>query len=166
MPYGFPDYGGGGFGMIDPSLMVAIAQRPELASVFDNAGIPPPKGPMNPNIMTGPSNELGDILSGLFSPAAGPTAAAGGTPAAMAAAPQPTAGWQATVTPEGAPPGQKAGGVTPQVAKPTPPQEPPRLVAQNAPQVGKAPGNPLMDLLLSTLLSGSRPGLGGGRGAV
>lgn len=161
MAFGFPDYGGaGGFGMIDPSMMVAIAQRPELAGVFDQMGIPPPRGPMSPNVMDRP-NELGDILGGMF----GPTAAAGGTPAAMAAAPQPPAGWQATVTPEGAPPGQKAGGVNPLVAKPTPPQEPPRLVAQNAPQIGKAPGNPLMDLLLSTLLSGGRPGLGGGRGA-
>lgn len=163
MAYGFPDYGGGGFGMIDPALMVALAQRPELAAAFDSAGIAPPRGPMNPDVMTGPSNELGDILSRQFQ---SPAAAAGGTPAAMAAAPQPVGGWQATVTPEGQPPGQKPGGVNPLVAKPTPPQEPPRLVAQNAPQIGKAPGNPLMDLLLSTLLSGSRPGLGGGRGAV
>jgi hypothetical protein len=80
----------------------------------------------------------------------------------MAAAPAPTAGWQATVTPEGQPPGQKPGGVSPLVAKPTPPEGPPKLVAQNAPQIGKAPGNPLMDLLMATVLSGARPGLGGG----
>lgn len=110
---------------------------------------------------------LGTILGQQLGLGQPPAAA---TPAAAAGAPAPAAGWQTTVTPEGGTPAAagvpSAGvpkGTTPQVAKPTPPQEPPRLVAQNAPQVGKAPGNPLMDLLLSTLLSGARPGLGGGR---
>lgn len=46
-----------------------------------------------------------------------------------------------------------------QIAQPKVP-EAPRLTQQNAPQVGKAPGNPLMEMLLATMMSGARPGMG------
>lgn len=131
---GMPSYGGmGGFGLMDPSVMQALAQRPEFGALLDAAGVPAPQAPMTP---AAAQPGLGDILSGVLGTGGVPGGVVGG-------------GGNA----------QMGQAPTPQVAKPQG-QDQVKLVGQNAPAQGKAPGNPLMDLMMATLLSGSRPGLG------
>lgn len=137
---GMPSYGGvGGFGLmgIDPTLMQALAQRPEFGALLDSAGIPAPQMPMGPAMQPG----LGDILGGVLG-GAGPAGMGGGVGGGGAG-----------------PAGGMATAPTPQVAQPQG-QQPVRLMQQNAPTQGKMPGNPLMDLMMQALLSGQRPGLG------
>lgn len=130
---GMPSYGGiGGFGLMDPAVMQALATNPQFGTILDAANVPAPQGPMAPQAQLG----LGDILSGVLGTGGVPGGGVGG-------------GGNA----------QMGQAPAPQVAKPQG-QDPVRLVGQNAPAQGKAPGNPLMDLMLATLLGGSRPGLG------